>query len=246
MDTEQYKSFKIKNTTIKIKIFPNMAEPSEGYTQFLLNQLNSTGKTALDLGCGTGILAIALAKQDFETVYAVDIHEDYIAATQYNAELNDVSEQVIALKSNLFEAIPTDTRFDLMVANLPATPAWDNIPLYSRAGEDGRDLIDAMLHQAPHWLIPEGRIQFTQSSRISPETTMALMSQIGYAYDEPMSQVINCKQHRYFELYPQYFQQLLNANRIYVENGVIFEWVYLFQAIAEKELVRTKKSKHYR
>ena len=228
IQSEKY--FDIGDHTIKIKIFPNMAEPSEGYTEFLLQNLECSGTTALDLGCGTGILAIALAKRGFKQVYAVDLHEDYIAATQYNSDLNGVSEEIIALKSNLFEAIPQDIRFDFIVANLPSTPAWDKIPLYSRAGEDGRSPIDTMLRQAPNWLTPEGTIQFSSSSRISLEQTMQLMTELGYEYTEPISQTVKCKQYRYFELYPEYFQELLSANRIYIDNGTIFEFVYIFQA----------------
>ena len=207
-----------------------MAEPSAGYTEFLLENLVGKGTNALDLGCGTGILAIALAKRGFKQVYATDLHEDYIAATRYNAERNGVFEQIIALKSDLFEAIPQDIRFDFIVANLPSTPAWDKISLYSRAGADGRGAIDTMLCQAQNWLTLKGTIQFTSSSRISLEQTMQLMEEQGYEYTEPISQTVKCKQYRYFELYPEYFQELLSANRVYIDNGTIFEWVYLFQA----------------
>lgn len=228
--TQEEKYFSMGDMTLKIKTFPNVAEPSAGYTEFLLENLAGKGTTALDLGCGTGILAIALAKRGFQQVYATDLHEDYIAATQYNADLNGVSQQIIALKSNLFEAIPQDIRFDFIVANLPSTPAWDKIPLYSRAGADGRSAIDTMLHQAPNWLTPSGTIQFTSSSRIALEQTMQLMEEQGYEYAQPISQAVKCKQYHYFELYPEYFQQLLSANRVYIDNGTIFEWVYLFQA----------------
>ncbi|MGH7999757.1 MAG: 50S ribosomal protein L11 methyltransferase [Brasilonema sp.] len=228
--TQSEKNFNIGDIIIKIQTFPNVAEPSVGYTEFLLENMVCKGKTAVDLGCGTGILAIALAKRGFQTIYAVDLHQDYIAATRHNAERNGVSEQIIALKSDLFEAIPQDIHFDLIIANLPATPAWDKIPLYSRAGEDGRRAIDTMICQAPNWLTPEGTIQFTHSSRISIEQTMQLMEEKGYEYTEPISRAINCKQSRYFELYPEYFQELLSANRVYIDNGTIFEWVYIFQA----------------
>jgi release factor glutamine methyltransferase len=224
------KEFIINNETITIKIFPSMAEPSVGYTEFLLKNLSCQGKIAIDLGCGTGIIAIALVKRGFDLVYAVDIHEDYITATQYNTELNNVSEKIIALKSDLFKAIPQDIRFDAIIANLPSTPAWDKIPLYSQAGEDGRQHIDNMLRQAQNWLAPNGTIEFTHSSRISLEQTKQLMNELGYEYDEPISQLIKCKQHHYFELYPDYLEKLLSNNSIYVENGIIFEWNHIIKA----------------
>ena len=226
----EIESFNLGEITLTIQPFPNMALPSEGYTKFLLNHLKAQGKIGLDLGCGTGILAIALAKLGFEKVYAVDLHENYIAAAQYNANLNQVSSNIIALKSNLFEAIPPEIRFDFIVANLPSTPSWDNIPLYSRAGEDGREAIDTMLNQAVHWLTPEGTLQFTHSSRISLEKTMQLMDEQGYEYTQPIRQTIPCKQSHYFELYPDYFQHLLKTQGVYVQEGTIFEWVYLIEA----------------
>lgn len=49
----------------------------------------------LDLGCGSGVLAIAAAKLGFEPVYALDAEEAAVSAAQENAAANEVVVQAI-------------------------------------------------------------------------------------------------------------------------------------------------------
>jgi ribosomal protein L11 methyltransferase len=48
----------------------------------------------VDLGCGSGVLAIAAARLGFDPVIAIDVEEDAVAATRANAVVNDVSVDV--------------------------------------------------------------------------------------------------------------------------------------------------------
>lgn len=70
----------------------------------------------LDMGCGTGILAIATAKLCPKAkIYAVDIDPLALEATEKNAKLNQVSSQIVILPS-----VPDDKalKFDLILANI--------------------------------------------------------------------------------------------------------------------------------
>ena len=71
------------------------------------------GAKVLDLGCGTGILSIALLKlvPDAE-VWAVDIDPEAISATLYNAKINQVEKNIIT-STNL-----PSKKFDLIMANI--------------------------------------------------------------------------------------------------------------------------------
>jgi ribosomal protein L11 methyltransferase len=68
----------------------------------------------LDLGCGSGVLAIAAGKLGFAPVYALDVDEVAIAATRANASANAVRVDV-RLGNLLAEPLPPA---DLAVANL--------------------------------------------------------------------------------------------------------------------------------
>ncbi len=53
--------------------------------------------SVLDLGCGSGVLAIAAAKLGFAPVVAVDVDENAVAAARANADANGVSVDVLEL-----------------------------------------------------------------------------------------------------------------------------------------------------
>ncbi len=70
----------------------------------------------LDMGCGTGILSVATAKLCPKAIiYAIDIDELALEATQKNAKLNQISSQLYILKE-----LPKidNLKFDLILANI--------------------------------------------------------------------------------------------------------------------------------
>ena len=95
----------------------------------LLSELARDGMSALDVGCGSGILSIAMKKLGAK-VSACDTDEQAVTATQQNAEKNSVQIDKIWLGSvsNLDEqasglserALCKDAQFDLVVANIIA------------------------------------------------------------------------------------------------------------------------------
>lgn len=78
------------------------------------------GDKVLDLGCGSGILAIGAVKLGAAHVLAVDI--DPIAAdiTRENAEVNGVAEGITAQQGTLETVLHSPRRFDLLLANILA------------------------------------------------------------------------------------------------------------------------------
>lgn len=95
----------------------------------LLSELTCAGMSALDVGCGSGILSIAMKKLGAK-VSACDTDEQAVTATQQNAEKNGVQIDKIWLgsvssldeqASGLSErALCKDAQFDLVVANIIA------------------------------------------------------------------------------------------------------------------------------
>ena len=90
----------------------------------LLSELARDDMSALDVGCGSGILSIAMKKLGAK-VSACDTDEQAVAATQQNAEKNGVQIDQIWLGSvsNLGEqssSVAAQPQFDLVVANIIA------------------------------------------------------------------------------------------------------------------------------
>ncbi len=90
----------------------------------LLSELTCAGMSALDVGCGSGILSIAMKKLGAK-VSACDTDEQAVAATQQNAEKNGVQIDKIWLGSvsSLNEqssSAVAQPQFDLVVANIIA------------------------------------------------------------------------------------------------------------------------------
>lgn len=93
-------------------------------TRFCLEEIERLQSTSespslLDIGTGSGILAIAAVKLGFAPVKAFDFDPDSVQVTRENAQNNGVLEQIQVSKSDLTKLKPdTRQRYDFVCANL--------------------------------------------------------------------------------------------------------------------------------
>lgn len=90
-------------------------------TSMCIEQLDKRVKpetTVFDIGCGSGILAIAAAKLGAKDVIAVDLDEAAVVTSRENVILNQVEDQVKVLHGNLMDVV--DGKADIVVANIIA------------------------------------------------------------------------------------------------------------------------------
>lgn len=85
-----------------------------------LEDLMQPGLSVLDLGCGSGILAIAAAKLGASHILALDIDPVAAQITAENAAINGVSDTIIAQQGSLDTVRGSARRFDLLLANILA------------------------------------------------------------------------------------------------------------------------------
>ena len=83
----------------------------------LENYVDET-KTVFDIGCGSGILAIAAAQLGAKEVVAGDLDEVAVKVSKENCEINHVSDKVVVKHGSLFEVV--DSKADVIVANIIA------------------------------------------------------------------------------------------------------------------------------
>jgi ribosomal protein L11 methyltransferase len=100
-----------------------------------LDRYMSPGRSVIDYGCGSGILAIAAAKLGAARVRGVDIDAQAVLSSRYNAERNCV----IAEFSNVDEAPPEPA--DVVLANILSNPLKVLAPLLARLTVPGGTLV---------------------------------------------------------------------------------------------------------
>lgn len=99
--------------------FGHGGHPSTVLALAELDQCDPAGRSVLDVGCGSGVLAICAAMAGAEPVVAVDVDPDAVAWTRFNAEANGVAPD-----ASTTPVSDLTGPFDLVLANvLPSVHA---------------------------------------------------------------------------------------------------------------------------
>jgi len=108
-----------------------------------VKQLSCVAADILDMGTGSGCIAVSLAKLlPGSRITAVDISEKAVKTAQKNAVLNSV--KIDFLVSDLFSGRKLrDKKFDLIVSNPPYIPSSDIERLHSEVRHEPRIALDA-------------------------------------------------------------------------------------------------------
>ncbi len=92
---------------------------TEGLVE-LAKERAPNGARVVDLGTGSGAIAIALAKEREDVqVWAVDKSEDALAVARRNVEKHGLSERVHCVLGSYWEPLEGEAPFDLLVSNPP-------------------------------------------------------------------------------------------------------------------------------
>lgn len=127
----------------KIVIEPGMALGTGNHetTSLMISEIlkqDLTGKTVLDMGCGTGILSILASLRGADSITGIDIDSWAIKSTTENAALNNVSNFEVILGGA--EALP-DKKFDFIYANIQRNILLNDMPQYCKVLKKNGKLI---------------------------------------------------------------------------------------------------------
>ena len=159
----------IRNVRVMARNGVFAPEPELTYSPFIIldNLPDVFEKTVLDMGTGTGIIAVVCAKNGARVV-AADIDGRAVANAKENVIANNVD--VTVLQSDLFEHI--SGRFDYIFANLPILESFWNT--------ETKTIIERFLTDAKDHLNKVGKIFLTWFSISDPQDVRSMIANANY------------------------------------------------------------------
>jgi release factor glutamine methyltransferase len=139
-------------------------------TEFLCLAKEKTEPEVLDVGTGSGCLAIAVAKRHKTArITAVDISPEALAVAARNASSHGVADRITFLEGDLFGPLPAGQRFAFVLSNPPYISHAEFVQLPKDVrdfeprlaldgGLDGFAIFDRLVDQAREYLEPGGHL----------------------------------------------------------------------------------------
>ena len=149
---------------------------------------------ALDLGCGSGVIAVVLALELECKVTAVDCSQGALQQATLNARRHGVADRLNLLCGDFFAVLPANVRYDLLLSNPPyvAAPEMEQLEPEVReyephlalyGGKNGLDAIARISRQAGDVLLP-GSWLFLEIGANQAEAAQHLFITAPHRYEE--------------------------------------------------------------
>jgi len=138
-----------ENGTVSLVLDPGLAfgtgtHPTTALCLEWLASHDVTGKTVIDFGCGSGILAVAAVLLGAKEAVAVDIDPQALIATVDNAQKNNVEAKIKTILAEDF----TPVAADLVLANILAKPLIElSENITSLVKNDGQLVLSGILKE---------------------------------------------------------------------------------------------------
>jgi S-methylmethionine-dependent homocysteine/selenocysteine methylase/SAM-dependent methyltransferase len=167
-----------------LSVEPGVAAPTEASYmawRYVFREGIGAHQRCLDMGCGTGILAVQLALNGATHVRALDIDDRAVANTLANAFRNDVADRVTAETVDLYPWVPEE-RYEVIVASLYQRPTdpFERVSSHRPPDYWGRNLVDQLIAKLPEALAPEGVAYVVQLSLLSQRRTAEMLAAAGF------------------------------------------------------------------
>ena len=192
---------------------PGVFVPTQGsylVWKFLFREGTGRGLRCLDVGCGTGLQTVQMAKNGATHVHGIDVDQRAAQNTLTNAFRNGVADRVSAAAVDLFPWVPEE-RYDVIVASLYQLPVDPFEPVSTHRPLDywGRNLIDHLIAMLPEALAAGGVAYLMQLSIIGQRRTAALLDRAGFA-----SRVVDFGFFEFTDLFHEKEQQIHRVEQL--------------------------------
>lgn len=117
--------------------------------EFLDGMPDRSGDAALDLGTGSGVVALALAGR-YTRVVATDINSRSVLFAEFNRRLN-LAASVVTMEGDLYGPVHGET-FDLIACHPPFMPVLKPRWVFYDGGEDGEQILRRVIAGLPRHL----------------------------------------------------------------------------------------------
>jgi release factor glutamine methyltransferase len=167
---------------MKFQTCEKVYEPAEDTFLFAENLKVKKTDKVLEIGTGTGIIAIITSKIT-KRVTAVDINRYAVECARKNSDTNHSNIDIRL--GDLFNPVNGE-KFDLILFNTPYLPTSDDERVDDEleaawdGGKDGRLVINRFIKGLSEHLTPGGRVQLVQSSLSNIEETKKRLMDQGF------------------------------------------------------------------
>lgn len=155
---------------LKLQMFQEVFCPAygEGSKQLASHMNIQQGEKVLEIGTGSGALAI-LAAKNASSVIATDISPIAYSCAQQNIQRYELDRKVNIRQGDLFEPIGGDEKFSSILFNLPFMDGKPQSLLEVAMYDDGHATLAAFIQNAHRYLAENGRIiiAFSNAGNVS-------------------------------------------------------------------------------
>ncbi|RQD92897.1 methyltransferase domain-containing protein [Methanosalsum natronophilum] len=186
---------KIKYNGIEVTVPENVYEPSEDSFMLVDTVIYyvSEGMNVLEIGTGSGLIAATIQKEYEKcSVIATEINPNASLCAKHNG--------VNVIRTDMFDALKKNKKFDVIIFNPPYLPTVDEqiegwLNYAFDGGPDGNDAIESFCERVIDYLDDKGTVFLVTSSLASIDRALKIME-----INKLQPEIVNSTKHFFEEL----------------------------------------------
>jgi release factor glutamine methyltransferase len=180
-------SYLVKFKNLQLLMMPEVfcASYADG-SQLLADVLEQEvrpGDVFLDMGTGSGAMAIVAARQGCKKVVAIDISPVSVACAKNNVDHHAFTKHIDVRQGNLFNALQPEEKFSLIAFNPPFMDGCPNDWLEAAMYDSDYKTLKRFFSEFPGFLKPSGRLLIVFSEAGNVQMLEALMQKSGMKFE---------------------------------------------------------------
>ncbi|MBI3780134.1 MAG: methyltransferase [candidate division NC10 bacterium] len=228
-----------QGVTVAVRHYAGVCNPT-AYSVFVCSHLPvCVGIRCLDVGAGSGIVGLTMAKLGAGKVDAVELEQNAKDALNTNVRLNGLIDKVRVIIGDAFKVIPDEATYDLIACNPPSLPmarppAGGSLSMCCYGGMTGIEFIADLVHRITKWLRPGGSLLFVNTSLADLGTTQRTLKKAGFRFE-----IVAWRQLRFRKVYEQHIawirkREAMGKAIVLSRGGHLYELLFLIRAYMGK------------